>query len=161
MKVIVININSILGNIFTENNLENNNFEKLKISRVDLEKRILRRKTNLGTDIGINLDSGIKLQNGDIIGNDKIKIIVEQIPEKVISVTLKENNGNIPILLGHIIGNRHRPIVIKDKTILFPIQEDSELEVFQRLFKEIINYIELKIAEEIFLPYASADVHEH
>ncbi len=161
MKVIVININSILGNIFTENNLENNNFEKLKISRVDLEKRILRRKTNLGTDIGINLDSGIKLQNGDIIGNDKIKIIVEQIPEKVISVTLKENNGSIPILLGHIIGNRHRPIVIKDKIILFPIQEDSELEVFQRLFKEIINYIELKIVEEIFLPYASADVHEH
>ena len=157
----MININSILGNIFKESNLEKNNFEKLKISRIDLEKRILRKKTDLGTDIGINLDSGIKLQNGDIIGNEEIKIIVEQIPEKVISVKLKENNENIAILLGHIIGNRHRPIAIKDKIILFPIQEDSELEIFQRLFKEIIDHIELKIIEEIFLPHTSADVHEH
>ena len=157
----MININSILGNVFKESNLEKNNFEKLKISRIDLEKRILRKKTDLGTDIGINLDSGIKLQNGDIIGNKEIKIIVEQIPEKVISVKLKENNENIAILLGHIIGNRHRPIAIKDKIILFPIQEDSELEIFQRLFKEIIDHIELKIVEEIFLPHTSADVHEH
>ena len=157
----MININSILGNIFNESNLEKNNFEKLKISRIDLEKRILRKKTDLGTDIGINLDSCIKLQNGDIIGNDEIKIIVEQIPEKVISVKLKQNNQNIAILLGHIIGNRHRPIAIKDKMILFPIQEDSELEIFQRLFKEIIEHVELKIVEEIFLPHTSADVHEH
>ena len=157
----MININSILGNIFKETRLESTNFEKLTISRIDLEKRILRKKTDLGTDIGINLDSGIKLQHGDIIGNNETKIIVEQIPEKVISVKLKENNENIAILLGHIIGNRHRPIAIKDKIILFPIQEDSELEIFQRLFKEIIDHIELKIVEEIFLPHTSADVHEH
>ena len=157
----MINVNSILGNIFKETRLENTNFEKLTISRIDLEKRILRKKTDLGTDIGINLDSGIKLQHGDIIGNNETKIIVEQIPEKVISVKLKENNENIAILLGHIIGNRHRPISIKDKMILFPIQEDSELEIFQRLFKEIIDHIELKIEEEIFLPHTSADVHEH
>jgi len=157
----MININSILGNISKKTSLESINFEKLTISRIDLEKRILRKKTDLGTDIGINLDSGIKLQHGDIIGNNETKIIVEQIPEKVISVKLKGNNENIAILLGHIIGNRHRPIAIKDKIILFPIQEDSELEIFQRLFKEIINHIELKIQEEIFLPHTSADVHEH
>ena len=157
----MININSILGNIFKETSSESTNFEKLIISRIDLEKRILRKKTDLGTDIGINLDSGIKLQHGDIIGNNETKIIVEQIPEKVISVKLKENNENIAILLGHIIGNRHRPIAIKEKVILFPIQEDSELEIFQRLFKEIINHIELKIVKEVFLPHTSADVHEH
>ena len=121
----MININSILGNIFKENNFENNNLEKLKISRVDLEKRILRKKTNLGTDIGINLDSNTKLKHGDIIGNNEIKIIVEQMAEKVISVKIKQNNEKMGILLGHIIGNRHRPIAIKDKMILFPIQEYS------------------------------------
>ena len=157
----MLNINSILGNIFKDTNLEYASFEKLMISRIDLEKRILRKKTNLGTDVGINLNSSTKLQHGDIIGNDKTKIIVEQMPEKVISVKLKENDEKIAILLGHIIGNRHRPIAIKDKMILFPIQEDSELEIFQRLFKEIIGYIELKIEEEIFLPHTSADVHEH
>ena len=157
----MLNINSILGNIFKDTNLECANLEKLIISRIDLEKRILRKKTNLGTDIGINLNSSTKLQHGDIIGNDKTKIIVEQMPEKVISVKLKENDEKIAILLGHIIGNRHRPIAIKDKMILFPIQEDSELEIFERLLKEIIEHIELKIKEEIFLPHTSADVHEH
>ena len=157
----MININSVSGNIFKKNSLRSENFEKIQISRVDLEKRILRRKTDSGTDIGINLDSGVKLQHGDVIGNDEVKIIVEQIPEQVISVKLKENNQNIAILLGHIIGNRHRPIEIKEKTIVFPIQEVSELEIFQRLFKEIINHIELKIEKAIFLPHTSADVHEH
>ena len=52
----MININSILGNIFKETSLKSTNFEKLIISRIDLEKRILRKKTDLGTDIGINLD---------------------------------------------------------------------------------------------------------
>ena len=66
----MINVNSILGNIFKETKLESTNFEKLIISRIDLEKRILRKNTDLGTDIGINLDSGIKLQHGDIIGNN-------------------------------------------------------------------------------------------
>ena len=157
----MININSILGNIFKEIDLENGNFEKIMISRIDLEKRILRKKTDLGTDVGINLDSGIKLQHGDVIGNEKIKIIVNQIPEQVIIVKIKENNQNIAILLGHIIGNRHRPIQIKDETIVFPIQGNSELEIFQRLFKEIIGQIELKIEKTIFLPHTSADVHEH
>ena len=157
----MLNINSILGNIFKDTNLEYASFEKLIISRIDLEKRILRKKTNLGTDVGINLNSSTKLQHGDIIGNHETKIIVEQMPEKVISVKLKENDERIAILLGHIIGNRHRPIAIKDKMILFPIQEDSELEIFERLLKEIIEHIELKIKEEIFLPHTSADVHEH
>jgi len=111
----MININLILGNIFKETSLESTNFEKLAISRIDLEKRILRKKTDLGTDIGINLDSGIKLQHGDIIGNNETKIIVEQIPEKVISVKLKENNENIAILLGHIseIGTDQLQLKIK------------------------------------------------
>ena len=157
----MITINSILGNISKGEKFEEINFEEIKISRIDLEKRILRKKTNLGTDIGINLDSSIKLQHGDVIGNNETKIIVKQIPEKVILVKLKENNQNIAIILGHIIGNRHRPISIEDKTILFPIQEDSELEIFQRLFKDIIDHVELKIEEKIFLPHTSADVHEH
>ena len=40
----MININSILGSIFKETSLESTNFEKLTISRIDLEKRILKKK---------------------------------------------------------------------------------------------------------------------
>ena len=157
----MISISSVIGNIFKDDKLQEFNFEKMKISRMELEKKILRRTTDKGTDVGISLDAGIHLHHGDVIGNEEIKILLEQIPEKVISIKLKKNNQNLAVLLGHIIGNRHRPIGFENYSILFPIQADSEIEVFERLFKEIINDIEMNVEEKIFLPHKSADVHEH
>ena len=46
---------------------------------------------------------------------------------------------DVMTLLGHIIGNRHRPISIQSEEILFPIQADSEKEVFTKLFQNIIR----------------------
>ena len=158
----MIEINSPIGNIFDkEFNQKEEDFERLKISRFELEKRILRRKTNCGTDIGLKLNPGIKLRHGDIFKNGEVKIVVEQLPEKVISVRYEPNIPDVFVLLGHIIGNRHRPIAIQKGEILFPIQADSELEVFTRLFQDIIEHLELAIENKIFSPLLGADVHEH
>ncbi len=54
----MLEVNSSVGNIFLDegfDDLKSGNFEKLKISRIELEKRILRRKTDRGTDVGLNL----------------------------------------------------------------------------------------------------------
>ena len=64
-------------------------------------------------------------------------------------------------MVGHIIGNRHRPISIKNETISFPIHDDSEIELFGKLFHDVINKIDLSMQEEIFIPHESMDVHEH
>ncbi len=56
---------------------------------MELEKRILRRTADRGTDVGLNLDSGVTLRHGDVLKNEDKKIIIEQLPEKVISVKLK------------------------------------------------------------------------
>ena len=161
----MLEVNSPVGNIFLDEgfeNLKNGNFEKLKISRMELEKRILRRKTDRGTDVGLNLDPGIKLRHGDVIKNGDMKIVVEQLPEKIITVRLKNKKmTDVMVLLGHIIGNRHRPISVKSDEISFPIQADSEKEVFIKLFQSIINHIELTVDEQIFSPHSGADVHEH
>jgi urease accessory protein len=161
----VLKVNSPVGNIFHDKefgDLKNENFEKLKISRIELEKRILRRKTDRGTDVGLNLDPGVKLRNGDIIKNGDTKIVVEQLPEKVITVKLKNKKmADVMVLLGHIIGNRHRPISIQGDEISFPIQADSEKEVFTKLFQSIINHIDITVEEQIFYPQLGADVHEH
>lgn len=161
----MLEISSTIGNIFLDeefNDLKSENFEKLQISRIELEKRILRRKTDHGTDVGLRLDPGVKLHNGDVIKNGDTIIVVEQLPEKVISVKLKtEHNIDVMVLLGHIIGNRHRPISIQKEEILFPIQADSEMEVFTKLFQNIINHVEMNIEERIFSPKSGADVHEH
>ncbi len=161
----MLEVNAPIGNIFLDeefNDLKEVNFEKLQISRIELGKKILRKKTNCGTDIGLKLDSGIKLRNGDILRNNGTKIIVEQLPEKVISLRLKtESINEMMILLGHIIGNRHRPISIQREEILFPIQAESEKEVFSKLFHNINKCIDMRVDERIFSPHSSADVHEH
>ena len=161
----MLEVNSPVGNIFLDegfDDINSGNFEKLKISRTELEKRILRRKTDRGTDVGLNLKSGIKLRHGDVIKNGDTKIVVEQLPEKIITVRLKNKKmTDVMVLLGHIIGNRHRPISIKSDEISFPIQADSEKEVFTKLFQSIINHIEMTVEERIFSPHTGADVHEH
>jgi len=161
----VLEVNSPVGNIFLDeefDDLKSGNFEKLKISRMELEKRILRRKTDRGTDVGLNLEPGVKLRHGDVIKNGDMRIVVEQLPEKIITVRLKDKKmTDVMVLLGHIIGNRHRPISIKSDEISFPIQADSEREVFTKLFQEIINHIEMTVEERIFSPHSGADVHEH
>ena len=161
----MLEVNSTIGNIFLDegfDDLKSKNFERLKISRIELEKRILRRKTDRGTDVGLNLDPGIKLRHGDVIKNGDTKIVVEQLPEKIITVRLKNKKmTDVIALLGHIIGNRHRPISIQGDEISFPIQADSEKEVFTKLFRSIINHIDMTVEERIFYPQSGADVHEH
>jgi urease accessory protein len=161
----VLEVNSPIGNIFVDegfDELKNGNCEKLKISRMELERRILRRKTDRGTDVGLNLEQGVKLRHGDVIKNGDMKIVVEQLPEKIITVRLKNKKmADVMLLLGHIIGNRHRPISIKGDEVSFPIQADSEKDVFTKLFQNIINHIEITIEEKIFFPHSGADIHEH
>lgn len=157
---------SIVGNIFAESGsqiLKGKTFEKLQISRHDLEKNRLRRTTDTGIDIAIILERGTKLQHGDILKHGESFVVVEQIPEKVITVKTKEKDDTfeVLVLLGHIIGNRHRPISLEDKSVTFPIQAESELEVFERLFAPIIGKIEMSIDEKIYKPDERMNVHEH
>ena len=155
---------SIVGNIFTENGshiLKEKTFEKLQISRNDLEKNRLRRTTDKGTDVSIVLERGSKLQHGDILNHSESFIVIYQTPEKVITIKTKEDSFELMVLLGHIIGNRHRPISLEGRTVTFPIQAESELEVFQRLFTPIIGKIEMSIEEKIYMPDQRMNVHEH
>ena len=135
---------SIVGNIFTENGsqiLNEKKFEKLQLPRNDLEKNRLRRTTDKGTDVSIVLERGSKLRHGDILNQGENVIVVYQLPEKVITVKIKEDSFELMVLLGHIIGNRHRPISLENRTVIFPIQAESELDIFQRLFAPIIGKI--------------------
>lgn len=169
----MLTITSIVGNIFHDKLLRKKskhftgNYEKLIISRLETERSRLRRKTDKGTDIGLILKSGTKLQHGDILLSTPEKfIIVEQLPEKVISIRIKKKESKnllkLCTMIGHIIGNRHRPIAIDEKgTISFPIQADSEVDVFRRLLHNTVDHMELIVEERIFQPEQGMDVHEH
>ena len=162
-------VNTILGNIYKDDQLakkiegskKQGKFRRLLLSRIEMEKTRLRKKTDDGFDIGFVLESGTKLQHGDIISESDETILIEQLPEKILIVKFKENRKDLFLLVGHIIGNRHRPISIKNETISFPIHDDSEMELFERLFHEVIHEIDLSIDEQCFIPHTSMDVHEH
>lgn len=170
----MIAISSVIGNIFQDKDLADH-FEKiqktmaceiLKFSRSELDKKRFRKQTDKGTDVGCILDSEEKLHNGDVLFSNPEKfIVIEQTPEKIVSIKLKktkDNSEEILVKLGHIIGNRHRPIQIeKSGEIIFPILSDSELETFKNLFSEILEYLDMKIDERIFEPKNGMDIHEH
>ena len=162
-------VNTILGNIYKDDQLakkiedskKQGKFRRLLLSRIEMEKTRLRKKTDDGFDIGFVLEPGTKLQHGDVISESDETILIEQLPEKTLTVKFKENRKDLFLLVGHIIGNRHRPISIRNETISFPIHDDSEMELFERLFHEIIHEIDLSIDEQCFISHTSMDVHEH
>jgi urease accessory protein len=162
-------VNTVLGNIYKDDQLakkiedskEQGKFRRLLLSRIEMEKSRLRKKTDDGFDIGFVLEPGTKLQHGDVISESDETILIEQLPEKILTVKFKQNDKNLFLLVGHIIGNRHRPISIRNETISFPINDNSEMELFERLFHEVIHEIDLSIDEQRFIPHTSMDVHEH
>ena len=162
-------VNNISGNIYENDNLakkiqevkQHGTLRLLLLSRIEMEKSRLRKKTEDGFDIGLVLESGKKLQHGDIILESSETILIEQLPEKILTVKFKDNNTELFLLVGHIIGNRHRPISINNKTISFPIHDDSEMELFERLFHEVIDKIDLTVDKQRFNQHVSMDIHEH
>ena len=163
---------TVLGNSYQGNHLhekitfakENNTLRRLFLSRTEMEKSRLRTKTEDGLEIGLSLEPGLVLQNGDVIEIDSHLIVVHQLPEKVIRVMIHENewSPNLLVQLGHIIGNRHRPLSItSDGCIMFPIHDETELELFEKLFSDIIDHLELIVEDEIFVPNKGMNVHEH
>ena len=136
------------------------NYEHLLVTRAELEKTRMRKKTDSGTDVGIELVPGKGLHDGDILSGGEKTIIIKQIPEMVITIKFKNSKDESLILAGHIIGNMHRPVSVKHGMVSFPIQADSELAVFERLFSGIKG-AELSVGEEVFTPHAGADIHGH
>ena len=134
--------------------------EHLLVSRTEMDKVRMRRKTDRGSDLGLVLERGSRLHHGDVLeANEKI-IIVVQMPEKVVSVVIGKRNirqlVSAAALVGHAIGNRHRPISIDRGKVSFPIQNESEIETFSRLMPPGVK---LNVNSQIFVP--AGEVHHH
>lgn len=168
----MLTIVSVIGNIFADKKLmtrfkqmdAQGKCERLKISRPELERGRMRRKTDRGTDIGLVLDSGTKLCHGDVILlNSKKFVVIEQLPEKVLSIKIRKLNEDPSwlVTLGHIIGNRHKPIVINDNVLSFPVQADSEVDVFRKLLTGFMHNLEFEVKEQIFQPQHGTYMREH
>jgi urease accessory protein len=171
----MITIESILGNIYKDPSLKKKYdemmsrslCESIKISRMESQRVRMRKTSNNGTDIALIMPPGSKLRHGDVLLLTAEQMIVLELqPENVISLEIKENlHGHniieIPARIGHAIGNLHRPLKLEGRKIFFPIQAESEVEMFKKIFSPLEDHLEIKSIKMVFEPDEGMDIHEH
>ncbi|MEB8658084.1 urease accessory protein UreE, partial [Bacillus cereus] len=103
-------IEKINNNVCNMNDFSNTkkHLDKILISSELLLKRVQKLYSESGFEIGVSLDSGETLKNGDILYEDENRIVyIEVLPEEVIVITPK------PIkemgIIAHNLGTRHLP----------------------------------------------------
>ena len=143
-------VNSVLGNAHHEKSVKekieqaklNGTLKNLFLTRSEMEKSRLQKTTEDGLELGLVFEPGKTLQTGDVLNANSDTIMIHQLPEKVLHVRVtEENNPTLLVQVGHIIGNRHRPISIsEDGNIVFPIHNDGELDLFKELFHDIVDH---------------------
>jgi urease accessory protein len=171
----MITINSIIGNLYHDSNLRKRYeemssqslCESIRINRMEAQRVRMRKRSSKGTDIALTTTPGTRLRHGDVLmaGNDKM-ITIELEPENLAVVEVKDNIHEhdavqVPVTIGHAIGNLHRPIKLEGRKIYFPIQTDSEIEMFKKIFGRLLDHLEITQAKMVFEPEEGTNVHEH
>ena len=171
----MIHIHKIIGNIHSDSELNDKYqemiktglVEKIEINRLESDRARIRKISDKGTDLALTLIPGYHINNGDVVMLTEEKMVIaNRTPENVAIISLKgimseEQLFETAIKIGHTIGNMHRPIKVVSDKIYFPIQSQSEVELFQTLLSNLINNIVIKSENIIFEPESGYDVHEH
>ena len=141
--------------------------EFIRINRMEAQRVRMRKNSNKGTDVALIMTPGSKLRHGDVllVANDKM-ITIELEPENLAVIEVKDNIHEhdavqVPATIGHAIGNLHRPIKLEGRKIYFPIQTNSEIDMFKKIFGRLLNHLEITQAKMVFEPEEGTDVHEH
>lgn len=171
----MIHIYKIIGNIHSDSDLKKKYqemiktglVEKIEITRLESDRARIRKISDKGTDLALNLIPGSHINNGDVVMLTEEKMVIaNRTPENVATISLKgimsqDQLFETAIKIGHTIGNMHRPIKIVDGKISFPIQAQSEIELFQKLLSNLKDNIDIKNENIIFEAGSGYDVHEH
>lgn len=162
----MIRITSVTRNILDGDVREGaeDNHERIILDRADLQRSRLRRRSNRGTDVGLVLPPGTTLRHGDMVEGDGRTLVIEQSPEAVCVVRPRpgRTTSELMVLVGHTIGNMHRPVAIMEGAAIFPVQDSSELETFRSMLDRMgPDQFDLSLDRMIFVPHHMADVRGH
>lgn len=107
--------------------------ETIVLSAQEATRRKLRRMTDAGTDVGIDVVPGTFLSHGAVLDDDGARIIVVvRRPERVMILTLPSGLEAAVLVrfaarIGHAFGNQHVPMEIDGLTILIPVTTSDEV----------------------------------
>ena len=125
-------VHKIIGHA-SEPRFAGRNIERIEIDSTEAQKRRLRRQTDAGADIAIDLERGTYLRHHAVLADDGQTItIVERRLEDVVVVRLSENLGACELLaqavrLGHAFGNQHVPVEVSGYEVRVPITTSREV----------------------------------
>ena len=171
----MITVTSVIGNIRSDKKLgdayltlgKEKKVERILLPRMEAQRSRMRRSSDAGTDIAINLQHGVILKHGDVLLIDENKlIVVEYLPEDVLGFKIKkelssDEQVSAAVKLGHIIGNLHRSIFTIDNVTYMPIQSESEVANIRRNLAPIIACIDIIHTKIIFESEEGIEVHPH
>jgi urease accessory protein len=107
--------------------------ERLVVSSGDASKRILRGRTDAGTDVAINLPRGSYLADGTVLHDDGERVVVvERQAEETLILRFADELDRVELMrqavrLGHAFGNQHVPVELVDAEIRIPITTSREI----------------------------------
>lgn len=114
-------IKEILGNESTLS-LEGYAVDTLLLEWYEANKRILRKKTEGGTDVALKLlREGTRLRDGDVLLKEEGRAVVVRIcPAEAIVLTPMDMTEMGTVC--YEIGNKHMPLFIQDNEVMMPYE---------------------------------------
>ncbi len=111
-----------------------NKLDTVMVEPRDVEKRRLRAVSSFGVELGIALDSGQNLRNGDVLEYDPDSgemMVVGLSGQRLLVLTIEDGEPDEiverGIRLGHALGNQHWPAVVDGRRVEVPVQIDESV----------------------------------
>jgi urease accessory protein len=171
----MLTITSVLGNVRSSTVLMEDHerlsargqVETVSLSRLEAQKSRLRRPSDVGTDLAIALEDGEHLRDGDVLlAAEHRMIVVRYEPEDVLEFRMKEGLPSeekiaVAVKLGHLIGNLHKPVGMKDGAVRTPSQSEVETENILKALGPMSAWLEVQHVKAVFEPQEGGSVHGH
>lgn len=128
----MLHVRAVLGRL-DEARYSGRTVERLPIHSSEAAKARMRRRTDAGTDVAIELPRGTYLQHGAVLADDgKRIVVVERTPEEAAVVSFspaldREELLGAAVSLGHAFGNQHVPLDVAAGEVRVPVTTSREV----------------------------------
>jgi len=140
---------NIIGKVEDEI-FSNKNIEWINVKSFEAKSRIMRCKTELGTDVAIDLPRGSYLSDGSVIADTGDTIIaIRRQPEEALIVRF-DSTADLKLLvedaarISYAFGNQHIPIEVHGLELRVPITTS------QSVMEHTLEHVALRVAEVSF-----------
>lgn len=151
----------VLGKL-SDFDIQNKQIERVEIEWHEAFKKIHKKVTDMGTEVGIRMDDSILsrgLYQDDVIYQDENRMIAVNTPPcEVIRVSLTQGHEKMAAKVCYEIGNRHAPLFWGDGDTFITIYNEPMIDMLKKIHGV---QAEKELAKLDFDKRISASIHNH